>query len=404
MNTFGGRTPLGAERVYPVNSYDQERRSVRRGADGAWYVFDRDAVERVLHSPSFGRGTGGPTPPEGEALHRIVRDGLMCADFPERVGPHGPLSPGPWTQGAVLRDRITVMAHDLVAGLSDRTGVELLYDFAASFPTLVVWELIGVPAIRREWFHRRALWVREAGSAQARREARTCALANRATNELAAYFREQIRLRRDDPHHDLISLLGAAVGRGEQLTDDQIVGACVHVLTAGHRTATGLLIRSALAMLARPDLMHQARSHPGLLPAVIDELMSHDPPMRIITRSACRHEKLCGHLIRPGETVVLVLRSADRVPGHPVRDDPPRPERWSGHCLDMSLARLEARIGLAALLPTFPIPSRADEPVPHGDDGTTRILLRTRPEERTGCPDLGNRAMRISGTSEAHGR
>ena len=209
--------------------------------------------------------------------------------------------------------------------------------------------------------------------------------------ELAGYFRQEAQRRRSDDPHDLVSLLAQARNRGELLTDDEIIGTCIHLLTAGHETTTNLICKSVLALLRNPDVLHELRAHPEFMRNAVDELVRYDSPVQMVTRWSYRDEVLHERNIHRGDKVVLVLGSANRDPRQFSDPDALHLYRSAGrhcgfglgihYCLGANLARAEAEIGLNTLLENLPKLSLTDEPPQYADDmifhGPTRLVLRT---------------------------
>ncbi|RBQ15302.1 cytochrome P450 [Spongiactinospora rosea] len=378
---------------YPVYRRYREQDSVQRGEGGTWYVFGYDEAYEVLTSPAFGRGPGGPVSDRSPALRRLVQNWLVFMDPPRHTELRDLLQAtfSPKVVRA-LRPCVTAIAAELLAPLQEKPLIDLVRDFAAPFPLLVISELLGVPSERRDWFRERAVWLQGASTSRAGRTGRTGAdLAERAARELAAYFSEQARLRARAPREDLLSLLVAAARKGTALSEDEIVGTCVHLLTAGHETTTHLLTKGTLALLRRPGVLRRLRSDPALLPTAVEELVRFDSPVQMVSRWARQDQLLGGKRIRAGEKVVPVLGAANRDPARfPAPDllrlDRP-PARHTGfglgihYCLGASLARAEAEIGLAALFAAFPGMTLPSEPPVFDDDlifhGPTRFPLVT---------------------------
>jgi cytochrome P450 len=265
--------------------------------------------------------------------------------------------------------------------------VDLVDDFAAPLPILVISELLGVPKDHRTWLRERAVSLQEASSGRGGSYSR----AEAATRELAGYFQQEARRRDGEYHDDLITLLVRARDHGGSPTDDEIVATCIHLLTAGHETTTNLVCKSVLALLRNPDVLDELRTNPGLMPNAVDELIRYDPPVQMVTRWAHRHEQLRGRDINCGDKVVLVLGSANRDPLRFPEPDAVRLHRPSSrhcgfgigihYCLGAALARAEAEIGLAMLLEHFPQLRLTNEPVQFAEDmvfhGPKRLVLST---------------------------
>jgi cytochrome P450 StaP len=369
---------------------------------GTWYVFGYDDVARVLSSQHFGRSShvaragdaAAPTlvPADYDSLHRIVQNWLVFMDPPQhtelRSLVNKEFSPKVVT---ALRARIKDIATTLIAEQQEKPTIELVDGFAAPFPILVISELLGVPKDLCGWFRECAVSLQEASTTRVARRADGYARAETAAQELAGYFRREARRRRGEDQHDLVSLLVLAQNRGELLSDDEIIGTCIHLLTAGHETTTNLIGKSVLALLGNPAVLHELRAHPELMRNAVDELVRYDSPVQMVTRWAYRDEVLHGRDIHRGDKVVLVLGSANRDPRQfPDPDALCLHRGISRHCafglgihycLGANLARTEAEIGLTTLFKNLPQLSLTDEPVQYADDmvfhGPKRLVLRT---------------------------
>jgi cytochrome P450 StaP len=369
---------------------------------GAWYVFGYDDVASVLSSQHFGRSSrvarpGDPAAPalvpaDHDILSRIVQNWLVFMDPPRHTALRSlvnkEFSPKVVT---ALRTRIKEIATNLIAERREKSTIELVDDFAAPLPILVISVLLGVPEDLCSWFRECAVSLQEASTARAGRRADGYARAETAARELADYFRQEAQRRRGEDHHDLVSLLVHARDRGELLTDDEIIATCIHLLTAGHETTTNLICKSVLALLRNPDVLQELRANPELMRNAVDELVRYDSPVQMVSRWAYRDEVLHGRDIHRGDKVVLVLGSANRDSLQFPNPDALCLHRGASrhcgfglgihYCLGAVLARAEAEIGLTTLFENFPQLSLTDEPARYAEDmvfhGPTRLVLRT---------------------------
>jgi cytochrome P450 len=200
-----------------------------------------------------------------------------------------------------------------------------------------------------------------------------------------------VRRRRRQRQEDLISALARDENDGDPLTDQEIVGTCVHLLTAGHETTTNLLAKATLALLAHPAEMSRLRLDPDLMANAVDELIRYDTPVQMVSRWAYRDDVIGDRTIPRGSRVVLVLGAANRDPQRFVEPDRLDLRRRVGrhwgfgggihYCLGAGLAHLEAEVGLATLLGGLPGIALGEEPVQYADDlvfhGPARLPLRT---------------------------
>ncbi|MFF6777221.1 cytochrome P450 [Streptomyces sp. NPDC012637] len=340
-----------------------------------WYVFGYAEAARVLARREFGRvdpasGSAAPLPPGYAVLRRVVENWLVFLDPPRHTGLRALVAPA-LGNGPVdaLRPRIRRIARRLVDPLADPAAAapfDLVAEFAAPFPLLVIAGVLGIPERRHGWFRERALALQRAGGTRADRSHAGMAGAERAAAELDAFFRRELDARRGPggDRGDLLSALARAADERTSLTPEEQSATCIHLLTAGHETTTGLLGKAVLALLARPELCAELRADPALLPGAVDEFLRHDPPVQMVTRWAQHDTGLAGHAIRRGDRLVLVLGAANRDPARF-----PAPERLDIHrdaarhcafglgihyCAGAALARAEAETGLAVLLTHLP--------------------------------------------------
>ncbi|MFY1679638.1 MULTISPECIES: cytochrome P450 [unclassified Streptomyces] len=393
---------------YPVYRRYRETAPVHRGASlpgepDTFYVFSHDEVVRVLTDRRFGRGapaetagsreSASPVPAEYGATRRVVDDWLVFMDPPRHTRLRSLLarefSP---SVVAGLRPRVERIAHTLLLRLAGRRKVDLVAEFAAPLPILVICELLGVPGEDHRMLRANALALQGAGTGRSGGRADRHARAEAAAEEFTAYFRREAERRRDpewDDRDDLLTLLVRARDGEAALSTELIVATCVHLLTAGHETTTNLLAKAVLALRAHPSALRELRKSPALIPGAIEELLRYDPPVQAITRRASDEAVLGGLRVARGSRVVALLGSANRDPDRfadPDVLDVRRPaDRHLGfglgihYCLGAALARAEGELGLRALLDALPGLERARHRVAYADDmvfhGPARLRL-----------------------------
>ncbi|MGH3787675.1 MAG: cytochrome P450 [Pseudonocardiaceae bacterium] len=386
---------------YPIYRRYREDDPVHLGATAptggldTWYVFRYGDVAAVLASLHFGRDTGGRTAamvPDGyDTLRMIVENWLVFMDPPRHTRLRSVINKKFIPKVvADLRPRVERIAAELVGQMRGSPVADLVEEFAAPFPILVISELLGVSGDSRDWFREKAMDLREGIASRKGRRSDGYALAEKAARDLVAYFQEEIRRRRFRTHKDMMAVLVEAQRDGEPLTDEELIGTSIHLLIAGHETTTNLISKSVLVMLAHPEVADTLRSDPFLLPTAVNEFVRYDPPVQMVTRWAQRDEVVGTRQVRAGDKIVLVLGSANRDPLRFANPDAllihGRRTRHCGFgagihsCLGAPLARLETEIGLKLLLKTFWM-QLTDDPVPYGEDivfhGPTRLMVRT---------------------------
>ena len=276
---------------------------------------------------------------------------------------------------AALRPVIEAIVERLLDGIAGRAEFDLIADFAYPLPATVIAGMIGVPAADLDRFKR---WSDDiaafVGSALATPDKR--GRAERGVREMTEYFRAMVAEHRARPRADILSGLIAAEEQGKGLSEDEIVASCILLLFAGHETTTNLIGNGVLALLRHPEQLRALRQRPELMTDAIEEMLRYDGPTQAMTRVALEDIELQGAagerpVLRRGERVFALLNAANRDPEMFVD-----PERFavargdSRHlsfgygphfCLGAPLARLEAEIGIGALLRRVPGLALAEE-------------------------------------------
>jgi cytochrome P450 len=287
---------------------------------------------------------------------------------------------------AALRPTITAVVERLLAPLAERQRFDLIADFAYPLPAIVIAGIIGVPAEDigqfKIWSDDLAAFVGSALATPDKRER-----AERGARDLAAYFRRMIADHRRRPREDALSALLAAEQDGERLSEEEIVASAMLLLFAGHETTTNLVGNGVLALLRHPDQWSLLRARPELAPSVVEEMLRYDGPTQAMTRIAREAITLPGSAGEPRTIpakarIFALLNAANRDPEIFAEPDRLLIERTGNRhlsfgigthfCLGAPLARLEAEIGIAALVRHFPDLARADERVEWSDSFVLR--------------------------------
>jgi cytochrome P450 len=268
-----------------------------------------------------------------------------------------------------LRPRIQEIADELIDRVEARGEMELVEEFAFPLPITVIAELLGVPATDRDRFR---TWSNAIVTPALGPEA--LARFSELMSEFVAYLHALFEERRADPGEDLVSALLQAEDGGDTLSEHELFSMVVLLITAGHETTVSLIGNAVLALLGHPDQLEALRGDPELVPNAIEELIRFDGPVeRSLNRWAATDVELGGHTIRRGESVIVILGSADRDPTRfeqpDVLDVTRAPSgrhigfgRGSHYCLGAPLARLEAEVALTTLLRRLPRLSLAVPP------------------------------------------
>ena len=343
-----------AARRDPYPAYDTLRAAApvfREPRTGLWLVLDHAGVKRVLSDPEAFSSRYGP-------------DWMIFADPPRHTKLRGLVSRAFTPRSvAALEPRIRALSGELLDRVVERGEMDLVADFAAPLPMLVIAEMLGIPADDRPRFQAwadaiLAMSYTIGGPPDLARAAAERFAA--VTAEMAGYLADLLAARRADPREDLLTRLAAAEVDGERLTHGEILGFFQLLLLAGSETTTNLIDNAVLCFIDHPAQLARLRATPGLLPSAIEEVLRYRSPLQWMYRIARRDIELYGVAVPADSMVLAVIGSANRDPAafpDPDRFDvgrEPNPHLAFGHgphfCLGAPLARLEAMIALVELL------------------------------------------------------
>ncbi|GAB2652710.1 cytochrome P450 [Saccharopolyspora gloriosae] len=337
--------------------------AVQRDPDtGGAHVYGHAEAVRVLGDPrSYSSNTSRLQP----QMQEFVEGDLLQWDPPEHTKLRRLVSRA-FTPKVVagLEPRITEITRELLDRAGDR--LDLVADVAHPLPSIVIAELLGVPADERDLF---TGWVdvalggTEPGGSDSDPEQRT-RTAVAMFRKLRDYLTEHADERRAHPREDLLTRLVEAEVDDVRLTRAEVAHFATSLLIAGHLTTTMLLGNTVLCLDAHPEHQARARTDRRALPAVIEESLRLLSPFASVARVTTAEVELGGQRIPADRPVSVWLGAANRDPRRfpdpdvfdPARD--PNPHLGFGRgvhfCLGAPLARLEGEVVLGQLLDRFP--------------------------------------------------
>lgn len=181
------------------------------------------------------------------------------------------------------------------------------------------------------------------------------------------YLANLIRSRMSDPGErmDVLSRLCRAKIDGESLEFHQILFYIHVLLLAGNGTTRNSITMGVQALLTHPEELQKLVDNPTLVKSATEEILRWSSTLIQMARTCTQDTEIRGQRIRKGETLVMFYPAANRDPE--VFEDPyrfdinrdPNPHfAFGGYgehfCLGASLARVELRAVLRALIPLLP--------------------------------------------------
>jgi cytochrome P450 len=274
---------------------------------------------------------------------------------------------------------IASLTNRFVRDTVARGGCELIRDMATPFVTLVIADLLGVPAEDRPMIMKAFTLGETAGAVNS--EERN--VESHAMLLLAQYFADYIQARRANPSDDILSeLANAKFPDGSTPDALEIVNLATFLFAAGQHTSAKLVGNAMRFMVDRPGLQDQLRKDRTLIPAFLDEVLRLEGSIKVASRLARKDTRIGDRAVPAGTRVLLSLAAANRDPNR--WPDPQdfllnRPKikehvafgRGAHVCIGAPLARTEVRILFEHLLEQTANIDIVDEK--HGSWGDRRL-------------------------------
>ncbi|MGV9569938.1 cytochrome P450 [Streptomyces nigra] len=332
----------------------------------------RTYLHRFTHE-EFGRSA---PPPEHEPFHTLNDHGMLDLEPPDHTRIRRLVSKA-FTPRTVerLRPYVRDLAGELVAGLVERGGGDLLTEVAEPLPVAVIAEMLGIPESDRGPLRP---WSADiCGMYELNPPPETAAKAVRASIEFSDYLRELIAARRKEPGDDLISGLIAAHDEDDRLTEQEMISTAVLLLNAGHEATVNSTVNGWWALFRNPAQLAALRADHSLIPSAIEELMRYDTPLQLFERWVLDDIEIDGTTIPRGAEIAMLFGSANHDPEvftdpehlDLTRTENPHISFSAGihYCIGAPLARIELAASMTALLTQAPTlrPSSAPDRKPN---------------------------------------
>lgn len=324
--------------------------------------FDRNPFNPAMKVPGGLAGVLGRVVPHRTLLtsdppdHTQLRRKVSRAFTPRRISAWEP--------------RIREIAESLVENIAAKASgesIDLVAELASPLPTIVIAEMMGIPADRHDDFKR---WSDNLVNGLLTGGSKMRMLTSAA--EIAWFFARTVRQRRRDPGDDLVSLLIARDDDADALSLGELVNFCVLLLVAGNETTTNLVSNAMLALFDRPALWQQITADPALAAEAVEETLRFDGPGQGLLRVATTDVTIDGTTIPAGASVLPLIASANRDPRYWDDPDEFRLDRKNNEhiafgsgihfCIGNALARIEGRAAIEMLARRLPHLAPAGEP------------------------------------------
>ena len=280
------------------------------GGPGFWAVTRYEDVRQVSRqSDIFSSWLGGVGIPDlGDGYLAASRNMMLVMDPPEHTRFRKLVSRGFMPRSAeAMTPRIKELAGLIIDNVIERGECDLVRDIAGEPPSFVIAEMLGIPLEdgRRLYELTEVMHTDPATiSPQVQENARL---------EMLRYASTVAVQKRREPATDFGSILAAAEGAGEPLTEDEFNWFFLLLVNAGGDTTRNLVSGGMEALFNNPS--ERERLHgdlDGLLPTAVEEMLRYVSPVVHFRRTATQETRLGGQRIAKGDKVVMFYGSANR--------------------------------------------------------------------------------------------
>ena len=273
---------------------------------------------------------------------------------------------------AKMEPRIREVVEGLIDGFEAKGEADLVKDFSRPMPFRIIADMLGYSDEKMgqvlDWTD---TFVGGGSGPDNVTEEVVDAFAN-----FCEFHEELLEEKKARPGDDLLSIWLAAELDGKKLSEDKLVFEHSLLLVGGAETTRSAISMGMQALMEHPAQMAwlaERVDDEEAITAAVEEMIRYSCPFVRMRRTLTQDFEWHGKTLREGDEIIMLYPAANRDPRvfkdphrFDVRRDPDRPSLSFGigkhYCLGASLARLDTRIAVQALLRRLPDMKLANGP------------------------------------------
>ena len=353
------------EDPYPVYRRLRDEAPLYRNEEFDFYAVSRfEDVSRVLGDrETFISGKGG--------VYNIITagvempDGLFIFEDPPRHTIHRGLVSRLFTPRAVsgLEPQVRELCAEVLDSLAGAKRFDFMRDLAMEIPIKVIGMLLGLPRSDQAELHAIFHQTMHADTADPDKPAFGGII------ECAGWFNQYLDWRAEHPTDDVMSQIlniefEDETGTKRRLRREELVTYLTLIMSAGSDTTAQAMGWAGKLLADHPEERRALVEDRSLLPTAVEEVLRYESVSYHFCRSVATDAEFHGQMVPAGSVLVVLPGSANRderqftgADTFDIRRTPNQIFTFSfgpHFCLGASLARLEMRVILDAVLDRFP--------------------------------------------------
>lgn len=203
------------------------------------------------------------------------------------------------------------LADDMVRDLLAKGCCDVISELATPYVTLVIADLLGVPADDREEFRK----IIDAGPPPGNMDAADTPQSSHPLMVMAGFFMRYMSERKAAPKDDLLTeLASASYPDGSEVPLMEAVKNAMFLFAAGQDTSAKLIGNSLRFLCENPEVQAELRADHSKIEPFLEEVLRLEGSTKVTFRLAKRKARIGDLEVQAGQKIVIFVSAANRDP------------------------------------------------------------------------------------------